>query len=378
MKLFTLLIFWGMWYVSFSCRTIIAPIMPVIEDELTISHTLAGNVFLFLSLGYTVSLLLSGILSPRIGYKRSILSGFFVLMIAIFSLKFTHSYFYLIFIVIFMGLGAGVYLPSAIPLLTSIFRHDQWGRAIAFHETAASFSIFSIPIITGLMLHFFYWRNLFFLLALAIFVMGIAFWKFSPDIRPKRESTTGFLLVLRRKDFWNIAILWVFAASNGLGLYNMIPLFLVKEGGMALETANTIFGVSRIGGFLMAILSGFLVDLYGVKKILFFILVVTGISTVSLSIAPPGSILIVTLIIQATFSTGFFPVTLVAISKITEINERSSFTGATIAIGVIFGLGLTPFLLGVAADKWSFHAGIFILGLLTVLSCFLIGKIKNI
>jgi MFS transporter, NNP family, nitrate/nitrite transporter len=378
MKLVALLIFWGMWYVSFSCRTIIAPIMPVIEDELTISHTLAGNVFLFLSLGYTVSLLLSGILSPRIGYKRSILSGFFVLMIAMFSLKFTHSYFYLIFIVIFMGLGAGVYLPSAIPLLTSIFRHDQWGRAIAFHETAASFSIFSIPIITGLMLHFFYWRNLFFLLALAIFVMGIAFWKFSPDIRPKRESTTGFLLVLRRKDFWNIAILWVFAASNGLGLYNMIPLFLVKEGGMALETANTIFGVSRIGGFLMAILSGFLVDLYGVKKILFFILVVTGISTVSLSIAPPGSILIVTLIIQATFSTGFFPVTLVAISKITEINERSSFTGATIAIGVIFGLGLTPFLLGVAADKWSFHAGIFILGLLTVISCFLIGKIKNI
>jgi len=378
MKLVALLIFWGMWYVSFSCRTIIAPIMPVIEDELTISHTLAGNVFLFLSLGYTVSLLLSGILSPRIGYKRSILSGFFVLMIAMFSLKFTHSYFYLIFIAIFIGLGAGVYLPSAIPLLTSIFRHDQWGRAIAFHETAASFSIFSIPIITGLMLHFFYWRNLFFLLALAIFVMGIAFWKFSPDIRPKRESTTGFLLVLRRKDFWNIAILWVFAASNGLGLYNMIPLFLVKEGGMALETANTIFGVSRIGGFLMAILSGFLVDLYGVKKILFFILVVTGISTVSLSIAPPGSILIVTLIIQATFSTGFFPVTLVAISKITEINERSSFTGATIAIGVIFGLGLTPFLLGVAADKWSFHAGIFILGLLTVLSCFLIGKIKNI
>ena len=367
-----------MWYVSFSCRTIIAPIMPVIEDELAISHTLAGNVFLFLSLGYTVSLLVSGILSPRIGYKRSILSGFFVLMIAIFSLKFTHSYFYLIFIAIFIGLGAGVYLPSAIPLLTSIFRYDQWGRAIAFHETAASFSIFSIPIITGLMLHFFYWRNLFFLLAFAIFVMGIAFWTFSPDIRPKRESTTGFLLVLRRKDFWNIAILWVFAASNGLGLYNMIPLFLVKEGGMVLETANTIFGVSRIGGFLMAILSGFLVDLYGVKKILFLILVVTGVSTVSLSIAPPGSILIVTLIVQATFSTGFFPVTLVAISKITEIDERSSFTGATIAIGVIFGLGLTPFLLGAAADKWSFHAGIFILGLLTVISCFLIGKIKNI
>lgn len=378
MKFFILLVFWGMWYVSFSCRTIIAPIMPVIEDELAISHTLAGNVFLFLSLGYTVSLLLSGVLSPRIGYKKSILIGFFVLMSALISLRFTNSYLYLVFIAVFIGLGAGVYLPSAIPLLTSIFRHDQWGRAIAFHETASSFSIFSIPIITGIILHAFYWRNLFFLLALAIFFMGIAFWRLSPDIRPERESTKGFSRVLRRKDFWYMAILWVFAASNGLGLYNMIPLFLVKECGMALETANSIFGVSRIGGFLMAILSGFLVDLYGVKKILFFILAVTGISTVCLSIAPRGAILIITLIIQATFSTGFFPVTLVAISKITEINERSSFTGATIAIGVTFGLGLTPFLLGVAADKWSFHAGIFTLGLLTVISCVLIRKIRNI
>lgn len=378
MKFFILLVFWGMWYVSFSCRTIIAPIMPVIEDELAISHTLAGNVFLFLSLGYTVSLLLSGVLSPRIGYKKSILIGFFVLMSALISLRFTNSYLYLVFIAVFIGLGAGVYLPSAIPLLTSIFRHDQWGRAIAFHETASSFSIFSIPIITGIILHAFYWRNLFFLLALAIFFMGIAFWRLSPDIRPERESTKGFSRVLRRKDFWYMAILWVFAASNGLGLYNMIPLFLVKECGMALETANSIFGVSRIGGFLMAILSGFLVDLYGVKKILFFILAVTGISTVCLSIAPRGAILIITLIIQATFSTGFFPVTLVTISKITEINERSSFTGATIAIGVTFGLGLTPFLLGVAADKWSFHAGIFTLGLLTVISCVLIRKIRNI
>jgi len=145
-----------------------------------------------------------------------------------------------------------------------------------------------------------------------------------------------------------------------------------------METANTIFGISRIGGLLMAIMSGFLVDTYGVKKILFFILLITGLSTIFISIAPSVPILIAALILQATFSTGFFPVTLVAISKITDINERSTFTGATIAIGVIFGLGLSPFLLGLAADKWSFHAGIFILGALTVISCTLIGKIKKI
>ena len=378
MKIFILLLFWSMWFVNFSCRTIIAPLMPVIEDELFISHALAGSVFSFLSAGYTASLLLSGPLSSRIGYKRSILLGFFILVISVFSLKYTNSYLYLIIVALLIGLGAGVYLPSAMPLLTSIFRYHQWGKAIAFHESAASFSIFSIPILATLALHFFYWRNLFFILSSAILLAGLAFWKFSPDVRPPEESQTGFLAVLSRKDFWIIGILWVFAASNGLGLYNMIPLFLVKENGMAMETANTIFGISRIGGLLMAIMSGFLVDTYGVKKILFFILLITGLSTIFISIAPSVPILIAALILQATFSTGFFPVTLVAISKITDMNERSTFTGATIAIGVIFGLGLSPFLLGLAADKWSFHAGIFILGALTVISCTLIGKIKKI
>ena len=378
MKFFILLLFWSLWFVSFSCRTIIAPLMPVIEDELFISHTLAGSVFSFLSAGYTVSLLLSGPLSTRIGYKKSILLGFSILVISVFSLKYTNSYLYLVIITMLIGLGAGVYLPSAMPLLTTIFRHHQWGKAIAFHETAASFSIFSIPILTTFALHFFYWRNIFFILSSAILLAGIAFWKFSPDLKPSKESRTGFLPVLRRKDFWIISILWIFAASNGLGLYNMIPLFLVKENGMALETANTVFGISRIGGFLMAIISGFLVDTYGVKKVLVFIFVVTGLSTIFLSMASSVPVLIAVLILQATFSVGFFPVTLVAISKITDINERSTFTGATIAIGVVFGLGLSPFLLGIAADKWSFNAGIFILGALTLISCTLIGKIQKI
>jgi len=61
MKFFILLLFWSMWFVNFSCRTIIAPLMPVIEDELFISHALAGSIFTFLSAGYTVSLLLSDV-----------------------------------------------------------------------------------------------------------------------------------------------------------------------------------------------------------------------------------------------------------------------------------------------------------------------------
>ena len=174
-----------------------------------------------------------------------------------------------------------------------------------------------------------------------------------------------------------MATLWVFVGSCGLGLYNVIPLFLVKENGMNLETANTIFGFSRIGGFIVAILAGFFVDRYGAKKILFLVILATGLSTMSLALAQTITFLVAMLFLQATIYPAFFPVSLVAISKLTDFNERSIFTGTTIAIGVIVGLGLTPVILGAVADVWNFRVGIFSLGALTTFSCISLRGVRG-
>ena len=141
MKIFFLLLFWSLWYVNFSARTVISPLLPIIEDEFAISHAVAGSIFSFLSIGYTITLLLSGVLSPRIGYKRSIALGLLILMTSLFCLRYTTTYASLAVASLFIGLGAGIYLPSAIPLITAVFGREHWGKAIAFHETAASFSL---------------------------------------------------------------------------------------------------------------------------------------------------------------------------------------------------------------------------------------------
>lgn len=378
MKIFLLLLFWSLWFLNFSTRIVISPLLPIIEDELAISHAMAGSIFSFLSAGYAITLLLSGFLSPRIGYKRSIVLGFTILMTAVFCLKYATTYPSFAIVTLFVGLGAGIYLPSVMPLLTAIFARDNWGKAIGFHETAASFSILSVPLLTTVALHFFHWRALFFILSMACLVVVISFCIFSPDPRPQTEKRARLSRILSRKDFWIMAILWIFAASNSLGLYNLIPLFLVKEKGMSLEMANTIFGISRAGGFFIVILAGFLVDRYGAKKILFLILLTTGLTTVGLALAQTLPRLVAMLILQATVCAGFFPVAFVAISKITSFNERSIFTGTTIAIGVIVGLGLTPFVLGAVADVWNFQYGFFVLGVVTALSCILLRGIGEI
>jgi len=331
-----------------------------------------------MSLGYTLSLLFSGWLNHKIGLKKSIILGISILAIALFSLTFASSYAYFASVALLMGLGAGIYIPSAIPILTSTIRPEKWGKAIAFHETAASCSILAIPLLTAVILRYSDWTVLVFALCGGCLMAVFAFSILSPDPRQKDELTSGYFAVLRRKDFWIMAILWGFAGSSGMGLYNIIPLFLVTEKGVDLGTANAVLGFSRLGGLVFTFVAGFMTDRFGTKRVLLFSLLINGASILGMALARYFPLLVSMLAVQGSFSSVFFPVGLVAISKITDFNERSFFTGAAAAFGVIFGFGLTPFILGAVADVWSFQVGIFSLGLFTAVPCVMLRKLRDI
>jgi NNP family nitrate/nitrite transporter-like MFS transporter len=269
-------------------------------------------------------------------------------------------------------------MPSAIPLLTEIFSRENWGKAIALHDLGASFSILAIPVLIAFTLRFFHWRTFFVLLSGACMMGMICFWVFAPNPRPQEEKRPRYASVLCRKDFWIMAILWIVASMASNGLYGVTPLFLVKERGMGVETANAIFGFTRAGGLFVTVLLGFLLDRYGVRKILFLVMLTTGLSTVGLAVAQSYPLLVSMLILQGTLSVAFFPVGLVTVSKLTNVNERGMFAGMTIASGTMVGLGLTPVALGAIADVWNFQVGILGLGALTAASCMLLRGLGDI
>jgi NNP family nitrate/nitrite transporter-like MFS transporter len=191
------------------------------------------------------------------------------------------------------------------------------------------------------------------------------------------EQKGRTLLLLRRKTVWIIGFLWIFAAGSCLGLYSILPLFLVKERGINFHFANNLFGISRVGGVFVSILIGFLLDRYGYRKMLVLGIVMTGLSTIGLSLAPTLPFIVIALILQATLSLAFFPIGLASISKLTPLSERAMATGVIISIGMVFGVGLVPFLLGLIADHLNFQFGILGLGILTALSSLMVRFIRD-
>jgi len=378
MNILFLLLFWSLWFLNFSTRTVLSPLLPIFEEKLHISHSLAGSVFLFLAVGYTGSLLVSNWIAPRIGFKKTIAAGFVILIGGLLSLALTRTYWGFGVVAFVLGFGAGLYLPCALPLLTSTIPPDQWGKAIAFHETAATSSILAIPLLAAAALRFLHWMWLPVVLSGLCLAVTVLFLIRSPDLRPKEEEKTPFSTVLRRRDFWIMATLWSLAAAGGLGLYNLMPLFLVNERSLPIDLANSIFGLSRIGGLVVTFFAGFLIDRFGVRRVLLVSLLASGFSIIGIALADSFPLLVAMLVFQATSIPAFFPAGLVAISKLTGLGDRSAFAGATVAVGVVFGMGVAPALLGTAADVWSFQAGMLVQGLLTIGVCMLLKSLRGL
>jgi MFS family permease len=146
---------------------------------------------------------------------------------------------------------------------------------------------------------------------------------------------------------------------------------------MDVRYANTILGFSRLGGVVAAISTGFFVERFGLRRSMFFVMLITGLLTVTLAVKSPG-LMQVLLFLQAAASFAFFPMVLVSIARTFEQEMRGQATALVITLATIVGNGVVPYLLGVSGDVSSFTIGILVLGILTTISAGLVWFLRDL
>jgi len=174
-----------------------------------------------------------------------------------------------------------------------------------------------------------------------------------------------------------MALIWVFGAGSNIGLYSIVPLYLTKELQLDIGQANAILGFSRLGAIGMAIGCGLLMNRFNLRKIMSTVLGITGVLTILMGLVSVRYIGIV-LFLQAFFVTAYFPAGLVAIAQTFSREMRSLATGIILAVSMVSGAGIIPFLLGVSGDAISFRLGITVLGILTALSSRLVFNLREL
>lgn len=350
-------------FLNFTSRTILAPLLPTIEQNLGVSHGQAGFFFFLISVGYFIALLGSGFFSPRLTHKSAIIVSCGSIGIALLSISAMHSLWGIRVGMLGLGLAAGIYIPSAIAAITSLIHARHWGKAIAIHELAPNVSFVAAPLLAELFLRWLSWRVGLGLLGGAALIAAAAFARYGRGGEFPGESLAAGAVkaLVRDPSFWLMAFLFGLGVASTLGVFAMLPLYLVTERGMDRSWANTLIALSRVTGPFTGFAAGWISDKLGPKPTMSGALLLTGITTLLLGPAP-GSWVVVFVLLQPALSVCFFPAGFAALSAIGPAGSRNVAVSLTIPLGFLLGAGATPTFIGFTGDAGSFALGFTVVG----------------
>lgn len=363
-------------YLNFVSRIILAPLLPNIEQDLNITHGEAGALFLMISLGYLPSLMGSGFVSSKFSHWTTISLSAICLGISLVLVSQCTSLWAIYMSLLLLGISAGLYLPSGMANLTSIFDSGHWGKAFAVHEMGPILSFLTAPLLAEFFLRLFSWRMILILLGSTAILVGIAFGRFSRggNFCGEAPNLGSLKTLFAVPGFWYLLILFALGISGTAGIYTMLPLYLVAEKGLDRSWANMLIAISRISGLGTVFLAGWTADKLGARKTLTAVFLLSGLTTVFLGFAD-NFWLVITVILQPLLASCFFPAGFAALSLIVPSSIRNLGVSFSVPVGFIIGVGAIPMLIGTMGDTSTFGAGIVIAGVLiscgTVFSRFL-------
>ena len=193
-------------------------------------------------------------------------------------------------------------------------------------------AFFLSPFIAELFLRWSTWRAaLGFLGALSI-AASVTFSKFGRGGGFPGESpfSSTFCALVRAPAFWLMVVLFGLGVSSTIGVYAMLPLYLVTERHIEPSWANTIVALSRSYGPILGLLGGWASDKLGAKQTIVISLVFTGAATLLLGPLADhwlsGAVLC-----QPLVAVWFFPAAFAAIAMALSLSLFCLVAGFTIS-----------------------------------------------
>ena len=371
-----LVILTSIFFVNFVSRVVLSPLLPVIEKDLGLSHATAGSFFMMIALGYSAGLLGSGFVSARLTHRQTIVLASVSGGLAFFLIAASHTLLLINLGLFVLGISTGFYLPSGMATITGAFPATHWGKALSVHELAPSLAFITTPLIVEALLSFCPWQTIVALIGGAALILGLAYHRFGLGGNFTGEAPTpgNIKLLAAKPTFWIMAIFFGLAITASVGIYSMMPLYLVAERGFDRGTANMLVGLSRIPVIAVALGSGWLADRFGPKPMIAAALIANGLTTILLG-ALPGRWVILMVFLQPILTAGFFAAGFMILSRIVPARTRNLSVAMTMLIAYPTGGGLVPIVLGSFGDAGAFGAAFVVIGCVTLLCTLLLARL---
>jgi MFS family permease len=365
----------GMFFLNIISRLTLGPLLPIVEREFGFRHGTAGSLYFFIAVGYCVGLYASGYVAWWLSHRATIAVSSITLGVALLAVSWSPSLSGVRAGLLLLGAGSGLYLPSGIAALTENTREASWGRALAVHELGPNLGYVCAPLLTEVLLGFFSWRGVLGALGVQAILVGVVFQLsgLGECSRGQPPSRATMLPLARDRALWGMAGLFAVSIGVGLGIYTMLPLFLISELGLDRLPANLITGLTRVSGLFSVLIAGALADRLGRSRTVAVSLAAAGACTVMLGLVRGPWITPLLIFLQAAFAAAFYPPGFAMLSAVFPLPLRNVAVSMIMILGVLVGSGGVPPAIGFLADRYSFSLAFSAAGVATLASLALLG-----
>ena len=211
------------------------------------------------SLFLMISVLTSGFIAKKIGYKQTIMLGLGIVAIAGIIPVFIGNFYLVLFSRAALGFGIGLFNSLLIGLISYFFDRNERTTLIGYHEALGGLGGMLITYIAGQLMHV-NWQAPFISYAIAIPVFFI-FWKVIPKVKTEdilHKNTKQVVVNDGKEGKFSIVfvfmILIVIGATLNMTMGIKVSSLIVEQGYGSASDASTVIMLLSLG----AMISGFL------------------------------------------------------------------------------------------------------------------------
>lgn len=300
--------------VAFVGRSL-APLSPLVEEDLHLSKAQVGMLMAALFLGQSLVSLPSGYLADRLG-SRLLLIGLALCLGAGFAVAaLLNSFWWILVFITIGGLGYGAMHPTSNRGIIYWFPLERRGTAMGLKQMGVTAgSSLAVLLLLPIALQW-GWRTALILSCLLLMLIGLtAYWGYRDPASSESTVSMGFRVFL--VSLWKMArhrrILAVSLAAFGLSgaqmcLTTYVVFFAHEQLGYSIYMAGLLLFVSEVGGSAGRVLWGVISDrLFGGRRLIVLVLIalVTAVCSVITAWLPAGTPFWVALPLIAIFGFG--------------------------------------------------------------------------
>ena len=359
----------AMFLLTYLDRAMFGPLLQYFEQEYDIGHARSTSFLFYISLGYSISLFLSGFTSakvrPRIMVGGSAIGSGLVLV----GISFADDL--RLFDVLFFTLGfaAGHYFNGGLSTMRSIVPPSQWSKAISIHEMGPNGSFIFGPILAEVGAAYFGWRGVVLGMGILSITAGFLFLMFARggEAPSAKVPFRNLGKLLKEPKLWLFTWLMSLAIAGEFAPYSVLTLHLTNDRGFSPEASAWLLTTSRIASPIAVLCGGWVTLRFGTMRTLAFCMVAYALGM--LLMAMPGNIpLFASMYTQPVLTAMIFPPVFTFLAESYTHSEQPMLLAVSMPIASLIGVGLMPPMLGLWGDYASFNAGFVMMGVLVATS----------